>query len=107
VQNLVSQLALAHGFSFVYDATLIGHELFEIVSEALHFIVVRYGIRDKDHLVLSISKQNHPPRTLPIANCPIANWFWSRIINFTIVPIGNRAIGKVSYSLPSLSARHP
>src|SRR5262245_24626542 len=100
VQDLVSELAFTHGFRLVYYAALIGYELLKIIGEALHFIVVRHRISDKNDLILSVSIQNHPlHKSLPIADCrfPIADWqlpdsqlaLWQRTLNFRDVPIVN------------------
>src|SRR6266542_1433094 len=70
VQDLVSQLALTHGFRFVYDATLVSDQLFEVICKALNFSVVRYRIGDENHLVLSMGIQTSLLLfRLPIANC--------------------------------------
>src|SRR6266542_1633755 len=77
VQDLVSQLALTHGFRFVYDATLVSDQLFEVICKALNFSVVRYRIGDENHLVLSMGIQTSLLLfRLPIADCqlPISLW---------------------------------
>jgi hypothetical protein len=53
MKNLVSQLAFAHAFGFGYRAALVGDDLLETFSQAGNFIVVRSGVNDEHHFVLS------------------------------------------------------
>src|SRR6185437_7793088 len=61
MQNLVSQLALAHAFGLGYHAALVYHNLLETVGQARNFIFIRGGVNNEHHFVLSVRFQNLSP----------------------------------------------